>query len=61
MALAAAAAMGTLALLAARLGLFAAAAALDPSGEFWVLLILVPFAAYFALGRTVSLVLGGCA
>ncbi|HET7015931.1 MAG TPA: sensor histidine kinase [Streptosporangiaceae bacterium] len=48
-----------LALLATRLGLFVAAAALDPSGEFWVLFILVPFAAYFALGRTVSLVLGG--
>lgn len=48
-----------LALLATRLGLFAAAAVLDPSGEFWVLFILVPFAAYFALGRTVSLVLGG--
>lgn len=49
----------TLALLAARLGLFAAVAALDPSDEFWVLFILVPFAAYFALGRVVSLVLGG--
>jgi signal transduction histidine kinase len=49
---------GMLALLATRLGLFAAAAALDPSGEFWVLFILVPFAAYFVLGRTVSLVLG---
>jgi signal transduction histidine kinase len=48
-----------LALLAVRLGLFVAAAALDPSGEFWVLFILVPFAAYFVLGRTVSLVLGG--
>lgn len=48
-----------LALLAARLGLFVAAAALDPSGESRVLFILVPFAAYFALGRAVSLALGG--
>jgi signal transduction histidine kinase len=48
-----------LALLAARLGLFAAAAALDPSGESRVLFILVPFAAYFAFGRAVSLALGG--
>ena len=48
-----------LALLAARLGLFAAAAALDPSGESRALFILVPFAAYFAFGRGVSLALGG--
>lgn len=48
-----------LALLAARLGLFVAAAALDPSGESRVLFILVPFAAYFAFGRAVSLGLGG--
>jgi signal transduction histidine kinase len=48
-----------LTLLATRLGLFAAAEALEPSGESRVLFILVPFAAYFALGRTVSLVLGG--
>jgi signal transduction histidine kinase len=48
-----------LALLAARLGLFVAATALDPSGESRVLFILVPFAAYFTLGRTVSLALGG--
>jgi len=48
-----------LTLLAARLGLFAAAAALDPSGESRVLFILVPFAAYFAFGRAVSLALGG--
>jgi signal transduction histidine kinase len=48
-----------LALLAARLGLFAAAAALDPSGESRVLFVLVPFAAYFAFGRGVSLALGG--
>ena len=48
-----------LALLVARLGLFAAAAALDPSGESRVLFILVPFAAYFAFGRGVSLALGG--
>jgi signal transduction histidine kinase len=43
------------ALLAARLGLFVAAAALDPSGESRALFVLVPFAAYFALGRAVSL------
>jgi signal transduction histidine kinase len=48
-----------LALLAGRLGLFAAAAALDPSGESRALFILVPFAAYFAFGRGVSLALGG--
>lgn len=48
-----------LALLAARLGLFAGAAALDPSGESRVLFILAPFAAYFAFGRGVSLALGG--
>ena len=48
-----------LALLAARLGLFAAATALDSSGESRVLFILVPFAAYFAFGRGVSLALGG--
>jgi hypothetical protein len=46
-------------LLAARLGLFVAAAALDPSGESRVLFVLVPFAAYFAFGRTASLVLAG--
>jgi signal transduction histidine kinase len=48
-----------LVLLAARLGLFAAAAALDPSGESRVLFILAPFAAYFAFGRAVSVALGG--
>jgi signal transduction histidine kinase len=48
-----------LALLAVRLGLFAAAAALDPSGDSRALFILVPFAAYFAFGRAVSLALGG--
>src|SRR5690242_13369695 len=48
-----------LALLAARLGLFAAAAVLDPSGESRALFILVPFAAYFAFGRGVSLAAGG--
>jgi signal transduction histidine kinase len=48
-----------LTLLAARVGLFAAAAALDPSGDARVLFILVPFAAYFAFGRGVSLCLGG--
>jgi signal transduction histidine kinase len=45
------------ALLVARLGLFVAAAALDPSGESRVLFVLVPFAAYFAFGRAASLVL----
>jgi signal transduction histidine kinase len=45
------------ALLAARLGLFVAAAALDPSGESRVLFVLVPFAAYFAFGRAASLAL----
>lgn len=44
-----------IALLAARLGLFVAAAALDPSGESRALFVLVPFAAYFAFGRAVSL------
>ncbi|MBV9451730.1 MAG: sensor histidine kinase [Streptosporangiaceae bacterium] len=44
-------------LLSARLGLFVAAAALDPSGESRALFVLVPFAAYFAFGRTVSLAL----
>jgi signal transduction histidine kinase len=48
-----------LVLLVARLGLFAAATALDPSGQSRVLFILVPFAAYFAFGRGVSLALGG--
>jgi signal transduction histidine kinase len=48
-----------LALLAVRLGLFASATALDPSGESRALFILVPFAAYFAFGRGVSLALGG--
>jgi signal transduction histidine kinase len=48
-----------LALLAARLGLFAAAAALDPSGDSRLLFILVPFAAYFTFGRAVSVALGG--
>lgn len=47
----------TVALLAARLSLFVGAAALDPSGESRVLFVLVPFAAYFAFGRAVSLVL----
>jgi signal transduction histidine kinase len=48
-----------LALLAARVALFAGAAALDPSGDSRVLFVLVPFAAYFSLGRAVSLALGG--
>ena len=45
------------ALLASRLGLFVVAAALDPSGESRALFVLVPFAAYFAFGRAVSLAL----
>jgi signal transduction histidine kinase len=49
----------TLGLLGARLGLFAAAAALDPSGDARLLFVLLPFTAYFALGRAVSLALGG--
>jgi signal transduction histidine kinase len=44
-------------LLAARLALFAAVAALDDSGLSRVLFVLVPFAAYFAFGRAVSLAL----
>jgi signal transduction histidine kinase len=48
-----------LVLLAARPGLFVAAAALDPSGKSRLLFILVPFAAYFAFGRAVSVGLGG--
>jgi signal transduction histidine kinase len=40
-------------------GLFTAAALLDPSGDSRVLFILVPFAAYFAFGRGASLALGG--
>jgi signal transduction histidine kinase len=43
--------------LAARLGLFVAAAALDPSAEARALFVLVPFAAYLAFGRAVSLAL----
>lgn len=48
-----------LGLLAVRIGLFVAAAALDPSGDARLLFVLVPFAAYFAFGREVSLALGG--
>ena len=47
------------AVLAARVGLFAAATALDSSGESRALFILVPFAAYFSFGRGVSFALGG--
>ena len=46
-------------LLVARLGLFVTVAALDPSGQARVLFVLVPFAAYFAFGRAVSLALAG--
>jgi signal transduction histidine kinase len=45
--------------LSARVGLFVAAAALDPSGDARLLFVLVPFAAYFAFGAAVSLALGG--
>jgi signal transduction histidine kinase len=48
-----------LGLLAVRVGLFVAAAALDPSGDARLLFVLVPFAAYFAFGAAVSLALGG--
>jgi len=48
-----------LALLSVRIGLFVAAAALDPSGDARLLFVLVPFAAYFAFGPAVSLALGG--
>jgi signal transduction histidine kinase len=43
--------------LAMQLGLFVAATALDSSGESRALFVLVPFAAYFAFGRAVSLAL----
>jgi signal transduction histidine kinase len=48
-----------LGLLSVRIGLFVLAAALDPSGDARLLFVLVPFAAYFAFGRTASLALGG--
>lgn len=48
-----------LGLLSVRVGLFVAAAALDPSGDARLLFVLVPFAAYFAFGAVVSLTLGG--
>ncbi len=48
-----------LGLLSVRIGLFVAAAALDPSGDARLLFVLVPFAAYFAFGAAVSLALGG--
>ncbi|WP_328868860.1 sensor histidine kinase [Streptomyces sp. NBC_00287] len=49
-----------LALLAARLVLIVAVAALDDSGLSRALLVLVPFTAYFAFGRTAALALTGC-
>ncbi|MEV6879667.1 sensor histidine kinase [Amycolatopsis sp. NPDC051128] len=52
-------ARGPVAFLVARLVLFFAVAALDESGLSRVLFVLVPFAAYLTLGRTVGLVLGG--
>jgi signal transduction histidine kinase len=49
------------ALLAVRLLLFLAVAAADGSGLSRALLVLVPFTAYFAFGRAVSIALGvGC-
>jgi signal transduction histidine kinase len=49
------------ALLAVRVGLFAAVAAGDGSGLSRVLFVLIPFTAYFAFGRTASIALGtGC-
>lgn len=47
------------ALLAARVVLFVAAALLDGSGTSRALLILVPFIAYFAFGRAASVALAG--
>jgi signal transduction histidine kinase len=44
-------------LLAARVGLFAVAAALDGSGTSRALFVLVPFVAYFAFGRATSVAL----
>lgn len=47
-----------LALLACKLGLFLAVAAADGSGLSRVLFLLLPFTAYFAFGRAVSIALG---
>lgn len=48
-------------LLGARAALFLAVAAADGSGLSRALFVLIPFTAYFAFGRTVSIVLGvGC-
>ncbi len=47
------------ALLALRLALYVAVAALDESGLSRVLFVLVPFTAYLQLGRRVGLALGG--
>jgi signal transduction histidine kinase len=46
-------------LLGARVALFVVAALLDGSGTSRALLVLVPFIAYFAFGRTVSVALAG--
>ena len=46
------------ALLAGRLALFVVVAAADGSGLSRALLVLVPFTAYFAFGRTVAIALG---
>jgi signal transduction histidine kinase len=50
-------AAGPAVLLAARVGLFGAAALLDGSGTARALFVLVPFVAYFAFGRAVSVAL----
>ncbi|MFG2874746.1 sensor histidine kinase [Streptomyces sp. NPDC048337] len=47
-----------LVLLVARLALYAAAAALDPSGVSRALFVLVPLTAYFAFGRRAGVALG---
>ncbi|MEV8639010.1 sensor histidine kinase [Streptosporangium sp. NPDC051023] len=47
-----------IALLAARLGLFAAVSAFDGSGLSRALFLLVPFTAYFAFGRRTGIALG---
>ncbi|MEJ3744431.1 sensor histidine kinase [Actinomycetes bacterium KLBMP 9797] len=55
-------AAAAVALLAARLALFAVVAAADGSGLSRVLFLLVPFTAYVAFGRAAALALGaGCA
>jgi signal transduction histidine kinase len=52
-------ALAPVAFLLARLALFVAVVALDESGLSRALFVLVPFAAYLTVGRTVGLVLSG--